>query len=179
MFKALKELFAEIKGDMKGKTGLSQFVKEYLYSARFRVLLNHRIGKYCNNSNSYFLKRIALRYKYRLITKRNCDISYNAYLGKKLRLPHPLGIVIGDGVIIKDDVVIFQQVTLGSHGKTGRDLQYPVIENNVKIYAGAKIIGGITVGENSVIGANSLINKDVPVNSIAYGSPCQIKPRIQ
>lgn len=179
MSKTLKELLAEIKGDMKGQAGLSQFIRAYLYSASFRVLLNHRIGKYCFNSGNYILRRIALRYRYRLITRRNCDISYNAYLGKGIRLPHPLGIVIGDGVIIKDNVAIFQQVTLGSHGRIDRDLQYPVIEDNVKIYAGAKIIGGVTIGANSVIGANSLINKDIPVNSIAYGSPCQIKPRIE
>jgi len=174
---SLKQLFGEIKNDLPGRRfKILTFLKAYLYSARFRILLNHRLGKYFFKSGNFFLRQIGVYYKYRLIVKRNCDISYNAKIGKGLRLPHPLGIVIGTGVVIKDNVMIFQQVTLGSHGKKG-NMQYPVIEDNVKIFAGAKIIGGVTVGENSIIGANSLINKDVPPNSIAYGIPCKIKSK--
>lgn len=171
----LKELVNEIRGDLGEKPTVLQFVKDYLYSARFRILLNHRLGKFLFKSGSFVLRQIALRYKYKLISRRGCDISYNAIIGKRLRLPHPIGIVIGDGVVIKDYVMIFQQVTFGSHGKKGKDFSYPVIENNVKIFAGAKIIGGVTIGENSVIGANTLVNKDIPPNSVAYGIPCQIK----
>ncbi|WP_196934303.1 serine O-acetyltransferase [Sphingobacterium hungaricum] len=120
-----------------------------------------------------------MRYKYRLITKRGCDISYDCSIGKGLRLPHPLGIVIGQGVVIEDDVMIFQQVTFGSHGKKGKDLEYPTVKRGVKIFAGAKIIGGVVIGEGSVIGANSLINIDVPSGSTAYGTPCKIKQKDQ
>jgi len=109
-----------------------------------------------------------------MIVKRNCDISYNATIGKNLRLPHPIGIVIGDGVIIKDNVMVFQQVTFGSHGKKNQSLSYPIVENNVKIFAGAKIIGGITIGENAIIGANAVVNIDVPANTKAVGIPCRI-----
>lgn len=59
-----------------------------------------------------------------------------------MKLPHPIGIVIGDGVIIKDNVMVFQQVTFGSHGRKEKEMRYPIIESGVKIYAGAKIIGG-------------------------------------
>ena len=171
----LKELLHEIKGDLRGKASIQQFIKSYFYSARFRLLLNHRIGKFFYKSNNYILRQVALRYKYKMLTKRNCDISYDATIGKGIRLPHPIGIVIGQGVIIEDNVMIFQQVTFGSHGRNELNLAYPRIKNNAKIYAGAKIIGGITIGENAVIGANSLINKDVPDNSTAYGIPCKIK----
>ncbi|GGH32347.1 serine acetyltransferase [Sphingobacterium alkalisoli] len=169
-------VIAEIIGDLpKGRGAVFSFFQNYFYSARFRILLNHRLGKSFFKSGNFLLRQIGLRYKYKLISKRGCDFSYNSHVGKGLRLPHPIGIVIGDGVIIGDNVMIFQQVTLGSHGKAGKDLAYPVIENNVRIYAGAKIIGGIRVGEGSIIGANSLINKDIPPYSVAYGIPCVIK----
>jgi len=89
-------------------------------------------------------------------------------------MPHPIGVIIGDGVVIKDNVMIFQQVTLGSHGKRTEEMRYPVIESGVKIYAGAKIIGGVTIGENAIIGANSVVNVDVPAGATAVGIPCKI-----
>ncbi|ERM80694.1 hypothetical protein P872_21560 [Rhodonellum psychrophilum GCM71 = DSM 17998] len=85
-----------------------------------------------------------------------------------------MGIVIGDKVIIKDNVMIFQQVTFGSHGKKGLIKNYPTIEDGVKIYAGAKIIGGITIGKNAIIGANAVVNIDVPADCVAVGIPCKI-----
>ncbi|MFV0221283.1 serine acetyltransferase [Empedobacter falsenii] len=166
----------DIKDDLpKGRSKLFVFLQNYLYNARFRVLLNHRIGKYLFHCNNFILRQIALKYKYNLISKRGCDISYKSILGKGIKMPHPLGIVIGEGVIIKNNVMIFQQVTFGSHGKINESKKYPIIEDNVKIFAGAKIIGGITIGKNSIIGANSLVNIDVPENCIAYGTPCKIK----
>jgi serine O-acetyltransferase len=138
------------------------------------VLLNYRIGKYLFKSQNFIFRHIGLYYKTRLIIKRHCDISYNASIGKNLRMPHPVGIVIGEGVVIKDDVVIFQQVTLGSDGKNKAHKIYPVIENGVKIYAGAKIIGGVKIGKKAVIGANSVVNINVPSKAIAVGIPCRI-----
>lgn len=173
-----KQIVEEIKGDLDADLfSFRSFLANYLFSAGFRVLLNYRIGKYVLSSNKIFSKQIARYYRYRLNTKRNCDISFKALIGKGTKLPHPLGIVIGDGVIVKDNVKIFQQVTIGSHGRKGEKWAYPIIENNVTIFAGAKIIGGVIIGENSVIGANSLVNKDVPPNSVAFGIPCEIKQK--
>lgn len=172
---SLKETLVDIKYDFpKGKISFYLFITNYLYSPRFRVLLNHRLGKYFSKSNNVLLKQLANYYKSRLIVKRNCDFSYNATIGKNFKMPHPLGIVIGEGVVIKDNVMVFQQVTFGSHGKKGDGMNYPIIESGVKIYAGAKIIGGITIGENAVIGANSVVNKNVPPGAVAVGIPCKI-----
>ena len=91
-----------------------------------------------------------------------------------MSLPHPIGIVVGDGVIIRDNVKIWHQVTLGSHGKKGEPLAYPIIEDGVKVFAGAKIIGGVIIGENAVIGANSVVNIDVPKSTTAIGIPCKL-----
>jgi serine O-acetyltransferase len=170
----LEQTFNDIKNDLPSKS-LKSFLNHYFFSAGFRVLLNHRIGKYCYHSRFMLVRQIANYYRIRLITKRNCDISYKALIGKNVRFPHPIGIVIGEGVVIKDNVKIWQQVTLGSHGKQGDEMSYPVIENNVKIFAGAKIFGSINLGENSTIGANAVVNINVAADCVAVGVPYKTK----
>lgn len=175
----IRQISKEILGDLPNNSfTLTVFFKNYLFSPRFRILLNHRIGKYFYQKKNYLLRQIANYYKVRMVVKRNCDISYNSKIGRNLQLPHPFGIVIGDGVEIKDNVMIFQQVTLGSHGKRNADKDYPIINSGVKIFAGAKLIGGITIGKNTVIGANAFVNIDVPENSIAVGIPCRILKKV-
>lgn len=172
---SFRETLNEIKNDFpKGDVNLRLFIAYYFYNPRFRLLLNYRLGKYFSKSQSILVRRIGSYYKYNMVVKRNCDFSYNANIGKNLRIPHPIGIVIGENVIIKDNVTVFQQVTFGSHGKQGEEMRYPIIESGATIYAGAKIIGGVTIGENAIIGANSVVNIDVPANTTAVGIPCKI-----
>ena len=171
---SFNETILEIKEDLPASINLRSFLINFFYNPRFRVLLNFRLGKYFASKNNFLLRQFGIYYKKRMIVKRSCDISYRSKIGKKLSLPHPIGVVIGDDVVIKDNVIIFQQVTLGSHGRKGETFSYPIIEDNVKIYAGAKIIGGVRIGENSVIGANTVVNIDVPSNSTAVGIPCRI-----
>jgi serine O-acetyltransferase len=106
--------------------------------------------------------------------KWSCDISYNAKIGTGVIFGHPLGIVIGNNAIIEDNVRIWQNVTLGSHGKDNYDKNYPTIKQGAKIFAGAIIIGNVTVGKNAVVAANAVVNIDVPDDSIAVGIPCKI-----
>lgn len=170
---SLKQAFIEIKNDIS-EISFKKFIRRYLFDAAFRVLLNHRLGKYFYFRSTKVTTLLAKRYKYILISRRGCDISYKAVIGKNLKLPHPHGIVIGDGVIIQDNVKIWHQVTLGSHGKSGEPLAYPIVEDGVKIYPGAKIIGGITIGKNAIIGANTVVNIDIPKGATAVGTPCRI-----
>jgi len=171
-----KELISSIRYDLNNAdtVTLKFTISAYLFNPSFRLLLNHRISKYLSSSKWKICRFISYKYKITQLTKRSCQISFNATIGKGVRFAHPIGIIIGEGVIIKDNVTIWQQVTLGSHGKKGENLDYPIIENNVKIFAGAKIFGGITVGENAVIGANAVVFKDVPADSIAVGIPARI-----
>lgn len=104
----------------------------------------------------------------------SCDISPRATIGRACRFPHPLGIVIGDGVVIGDEVGVWQRVTLGSHGRGG-DCSYPIIGNRAKIYENASVLGAVTVGQESVIGAHSLVLCDVPQGKTAIGIPARIK----
>ena len=101
------------------------------------------------------------------------DIHPAATIGSRVFIDHGVGVVIGETAIIGDDVVIYQQVTLGgvstSHGK-----RHPTVENNVVVGAGAKVLGNIHIGEGAKIGANSVVVKDVPAHATAVGIPARI-----
>jgi serine acetyltransferase len=97
-----------------------------------------------------------------------------------VRFPHPVGIVIGDGVRIGTGVRIYQNVTIGLLENTpASDAvdQYPTIGDDVIIYAGAVIAGAVAIGAGSVIGANAVITKDVPAGSVAFGRNQIMSPR--
>ncbi len=102
------------------------------------------------------------------------DIPKTTKLGGGLLLPHPNGIVIHPEAVIGPNCVLFQQVTIGTVA-TKRGL--PVIGGHVDIGAGAKILGPVHIGDHSLIGANSVVTKDVPAYSVAIGIPAQIRPR--
>lgn len=112
------DLKKEINGDLNiDNFSINLFLKSYFFNPAFRLLLNHRTGKYFFYKKGKISSLIAAFYKSRMVSRRACDFSYKSQIGRNLILPHPKGIVIGDGVIINDDVKIFQHVTLGSHGK--------------------------------------------------------------
>jgi len=100
-----------------------------------------------------------------IVRRYGCYISPTARIGAALRLPHPIGIVIGDGVRIGDNVSLYQHVTLG---RRNADLPgYPVVEDAVTIYAGAVVAGPITIGQSAMIGANALVVRNVAPGGVA------------
>lgn len=101
------------------------------------------------------------------------DIHPGASIGRRVFIDHGTGIVIGETSIIGDDVLIYQGVTLGGVSlHTGK--RHPTIERGVVLGAGAKILGNITIGEYSKIGANSVVVKEVPPHSTAVGIPARV-----
>ena len=104
------------------------------------------------------------------------DIHPAANIGRRVFIDHGTGVVIGETTIIGDDVIIYQQVTLGGVS-TSKGKRHPTIENNVVIGAGSKILGNITIGENSKVGANSVVIKDVPPGCTAIGIPARVLKR--
>jgi len=97
------------------------------------------------------------------------DIPLNSQIGGGLLLPHPNGVVIHPNSVIGPNCLLFQQVTIGS-AKNG----VPQLGGHVDIGAGAKIIGKITLGNDSVVGANAVVLQNVPENCIAVGIPAKI-----
>ncbi len=90
----------------------------------------------------------------------------------RLFLPHPFGIVVSSESVLFDDVVLLQQVTLGArypYGKIGQKRREPELRQGVYVGPGARILGAVTVGDYSVIGANAVVTEDVPPYSIIVG----------
>lgn len=101
------------------------------------------------------------------------EIHPGAKIGKGLFIDHGMGVVIGETAVIKDNVLLYQGVTLGGTGKE-KGKRHPTIGNNVVVGAGAKVLGNIDIGDNSYIGANAVVIKDVPANSTIVGVPGRI-----
>jgi serine O-acetyltransferase len=101
------------------------------------------------------------------------EIHPAARIGDGLFIDHGMGVVIGETSAIGNNVTLYQGVTLGGTGKE-KGKRHPNIGDNVVIGTGAKILGNITIGENSYIGANAVVVKDVPPNSTVVGVPGRI-----
>ena len=106
------------------------------------------------------------------------EIHPGARIGNNLFIDHGMGVVIGETSDIGDNVTLYHQVTLGGVSLE-KGKRHPTIENDVVIGAGAKVLGAIVVGEGSRIGANAVVVKDVPPNSVVVGVPGQVVVRSQ
>lgn len=101
------------------------------------------------------------------------EIHPGATIGKRFFIDHGMGVVIGETAVIGDNVLLYQGATLGGTGKeTGK--RHPTVGNNVVVGAGAKVLGNITIGDGSYIGANAVVIKDVPPNATVVGIPGRI-----
>ncbi|WP_313673681.1 serine O-acetyltransferase EpsC [Mycolicibacterium sp.] len=110
----------------------------------------------------------------RLLT--GIEIHPGATIGRRFFIDHGMGVVIGETTEIGDDVMLYHGVTLGGrsleHGK-----RHPTIGDRVTVGAGAKVLGPVRIGDDSAVGANSVVTHDVPAESIATGIPAVIRPR--
>ncbi|HIN32316.1 MAG TPA: serine acetyltransferase, partial [Nitrospirales bacterium] len=107
----------------------------------------------------------------RLVT--GVEIHPAATIGSHFVIDHGSGIVIGETTVIGDCVTLFQGVTLGGTGKE-RGKRHPTLGSHVVVGAGAKILGGMTIGDNVTIGANSVVLKSVPPHSTVIGVPARV-----
>ncbi len=119
------------------------------------------------------MRKIVARWAARRLAYRfGCYISVEARIGRRLVLPHPVGIVIGENCEVGDDVTIYQHVTLGR--RVNNVSQYPIIGDGAVLYAGAVVLGGVFVGSRTAIGANAVVLHDIPAESSAGGVPARI-----
>jgi len=130
----------------------------------------HRISHGLWNRGSKVLARVVAELT-RILT--GVDIHPGAVLGPGLFIDHATGVVIGETAEVGEDVTLFHGVTLGGTGRdTGK--RHPTIGDRVVIGAGAKVLGAIKIGDDSRIGANSVVVKEVPSGSVVVGVPGQI-----
>ncbi len=148
-------------------------------SSRIELLFNYpgvwaifwyRIANRLYRKNFKALSRLIMGLN-QIIT--HIDIHPGTTIGRRVFIDHGTGVVIGQTAVIEDDVLIYQGVTLGGVSLTAGK-RHPTIKRNVVIGAGAKILGNITIGENSKVGANSVVVRNVPENSTAIGIPAHV-----
>ena len=130
----------------------------------------HRIAHLIYKMHIPFFPRL-LSQIMRLLTL--IEIHPGASIGKRFFIDHGNGVVIGETTVIGNDVTIYQGVTLGGTGKE-KGKRHPTIENNVVIGAYAIILGNITIGDNSRVGAGAVVTKSVPPNSTVVGNPARV-----
>ena len=118
-------------------------------------------------------KHIAFYISYRTKIKTGIDIHPAAEIGTGIFIDHGVGLVVGETSVIGNDCVLYQGVTLGGTGKdTGK--RHPTLEEGVMVSAGASILGPVTIGEHSKIGAGSVVLKDIPPHSTVVGVPGRV-----
>ena len=146
---------------------------EVLLYPSFRVMIQYRKAHKLYQNGHYFLARWISQ---RAARKTGIEIHPGAQIGKGLFIDHGNGVIIGETAIIGDNVTLYQGVTLGGTGKeTGK--RHPTLRDNVMVSAGAKVIGSFTIGENSKIGAGSVVLEEVPPNCTVVGVPGRIVKR--
>lgn len=131
------------------------------------ALWSHRIAHALYTRNLRFLARVVSQVS-RFFT--GIEIHPGAKIGRRFFIDHGMGIVIGETCEIGNDVTIYQGVTLGGTGKE-KGKRHPTLHDNVLVASGAKVLGSITIGENSKVGAGSVVLKDVPADSTVVGIP--------
>lgn len=170
----LKRAINKIKEDIKviyEKDPAATNLAEVLFCyPGLQALISHRIAHKLAYWSVPFIPRF-ISYLTRIIT--GIEIHPKAQIGNRFFIDHGEGVVIGETTIIGDDVLIYQQVTLGGtgneHGK-----RHPTIGNNVIIGAGAKILGNITIGDNTRVGAGSVVVENVPEHCTVVGVPGRV-----
>ena len=125
----------------------------------------------------------ALRGPARILTQltrflTGIEIHPGATVGRRFFIDHGMGVVIGETTEIGDDVMIYHGVTLGGRS-LNQGKRHPTIGNGVTVGAGAKVLGPLSIGDNSAVGANSVVTHDVPPDSIATGIPAVVRARTE
>ena len=170
MFQTIKEDFLVVY--QKDPAIKSKFELFFNYPGVWAIFW-YRIANKLYRNNFKTLARILMGFS-QILT--NIDIHPAATIGRRVFIDHGIGVVIGETAIIGDDVTIYQGVTLGGVS-LNKGKRHPTIEDNVVIGGGAKVLGDITIGKGSKIGANSVVVKDAPPHSTIIGIPGKIIKR--
>lgn len=162
--------YNEIKAAQERDPAARSFLEVLFLYQGLHAVINYRIAHFFYKIKFYFLARLLSQIG-RHFT--GIEIHPGAQIGKGLFIDHGMGVVIGETSIIGDNVLLYQGVTLGGTGLV-KGKRHPTIGNNVVIGTGAKVLGNITIGDNSYVGANAVVIKDIPPNSTVVGVPGRI-----
>jgi serine O-acetyltransferase len=153
-------------------------VEVFLTSPGVHALWWHR----CSHSLwswGWFLPARLMSHFARALT--GIEIHPGATIGRRVVIDHGMGVVIGETAVVGDDCLIYHGVTLGGKTPMARDdavgRRHPVLGNRVSVGTGAAILGPVTIGDDAIIGALSVVLNDVPAGALAVGIPAVVKKR--
>lgn len=167
----LKEYLAADLYRHKGRKGTAAMLKTLRKNRSFKITFWLRLAQWGRQSAPPGLKQL-LRWQYRRVCRRYCvDLPETTQIGKGLIIYHCYGLVVNGKSLIGDNVMLAHQITLADEqGKA------PIIGDRVRIAPGAKVIGGVEIGEGVVVGANCVVVKDVPPHTVTVGIPNRVIP---
>ena len=166
----LKRIKEDIKNVFENDPAARSTLEVVLTYSGLHAVWSHRIAHWFYKRKFYFIARVISQ-----ISKffTGIEIHPGAKIGRRLFIDHGTGVVIGETCEIGDNVILYQGVTLGGTGKE-KGKRHPTLHDNVLVASGAKVLGSITIGENSKVGAGSVVLKDVPPNATVVGIPGKI-----
>ena len=167
MFKQLREDIALVKE--RDPAARSSFEIWLTYSG-LHAVHSYRRAHWFYKKKMFTIARIISQFAR---FRTGIEIHPGAKIGRGLFIDHGSGVIIGETTVIGDNVTLYQGVTLGGTGKE-QGKRHPTLEDNVMVSAGAKILGSFTIGENSKIGAGSVVLEEVPPNCTVVGVPGRI-----
>jgi serine O-acetyltransferase len=167
MFKTLKE---DIDVVFDQDPAARSYFEVILTYSGLHAIWAHRFAHLFWKKKMFFLARVISQIS-RFLT--GIEIHPGAKVGRRCFIDHGMGVVIGETCEIGDNVTLFQGVTLGGTGKE-KGKRHPTLEDHTLVATGAKVLGSITIGRNSKVGAGSVVLQDVPQNSTVVGIPGKV-----
>lgn len=168
----IKDIKEEINIIRERDPAIHSNMEVFLYPS-FKVMLSYRRAHKAYMKGHYFRARLISQ---RAVRRTGIEIHPGAQIGKGLFIDHGNGVIIGETTIIGDNCTLYQGVTLGGTGKE-QGKRHPTLGNNVMVSAGAKVLGSFKIGDNSKIGAGSVVLEEVPPNSTVVGVPGRVVKR--
>lgn len=165
----IRSLKEEIRIIKERDPAIHSSLEVFLYPS-FKAILHYKVAHKLYIKKHYVLARWVSQ---RAVRKTGIEIHPGAIIGEGLFIDHGSGVIIGETAILGKNVTLFQGVTLGGTGKE-KGKRHPTLEDNVMVSAGAKVLGSFTIGENSKIGAGSVVLEEVPPNCTVVGVPGRI-----
>ncbi len=165
----IKNIKNEVKVIRERDPAIHSNMEVFLYPS-FKVMLHYRVAHRLYKNGHFFLARWISQ---RAVRKTGIEIHPGATIGENFFIDHGNGVIIGETAVVGNNVTLYQGVTLGGTGKE-HGKRHPTIGDNVMISAGAKVLGSFQVGENSKIGAGSVVIEEVPPNCTVVGVPGRV-----
>lgn len=166
--------FKKMKEDMnvvfEQDPAARSYFEVFLTYSGLHAIWSHRIAHAFYKRKLFFIARVISQVS-RFFT--GIEIHPGAKIGKRFFIDHGMGVVIGETCEIGNNVTIYQGVTLGGTGKE-KGKRHPTVKDNALVATGAKVLGSITIGENSKVGGGSVVLRDVPDNSTVVGIPGRV-----